>query len=101
MLMQNASAFVSTPSLMGLKKSEIRSRPSVSVRMQVDLLQRVEALKLLTTVSKTGLLSKVEEAGLFSKLEEQVQQLFCKYGYVVLNVILEHYLWLAGCFVPS
>ena len=59
MFMQNACAYVSSPSLIGLK-------------MKVNLLQKVETLKVLTAVSKAGLLSKVENSRLLTKLEKQV-----------------------------
>ena len=72
MFMQNACAFVSSPSLIGLKKSEIRNSPAVSLQMKVNLLQKVETLKVLTAVSKAGLLSKVENSRLLTKLEKQV-----------------------------
>ncbi len=65
-----ASAFLPTPTN-GLTRP-MRLRSSTSVQMKVDLLQKVETLKVLTAVSKAGLLSKVEKAGLLSKLEKEV-----------------------------
>ncbi|EKX53672.1 hypothetical protein GUITHDRAFT_100650 [Guillardia theta CCMP2712] len=67
-----ASAFAPSSSL---PNSIASARPSslCSLRMQsreVDLLERVETLKVLSAVSKAGVLSKVEKSGLLSKLEK-------------------------------
>lgn len=70
LLLLGSNAFMPT-SLTGLKRSA-NLRSSTSVQMKVDLLQKVETLKVLTAVSKAGILSKVEKAGLLSKLEKQV-----------------------------
>jgi hypothetical protein len=71
LLSTHAHAFVSTPALINLRRSDSRSA-STSLKMKVDLLKQVETLKVLTAVSKSGLLSKIEKAGLLSKLEKQV-----------------------------
>ena len=71
-VIHNTDAFVATSALSGLARTEIRTRPT-AVQMKVDLLEKVQTLKVLTAVSKAGLLSKVEKAGLLSKLEKQVK----------------------------
>jgi hypothetical protein len=70
-LIHDSNAFIATSALSGLARNEVRTRP-VAVQMKVDLLQKVQTLKVLTAVSKAGLLSKVEMAGLLSKLEKEV-----------------------------
>ena len=72
LLANHAHAFVSTPALINLRKSDPRTSSPTSLKMKVNLLQQVETLKVLTAVSKSGLLSKIEKAGLLSKLEKQV-----------------------------
>eukprot|EP00287_Rhodomonas_sp_CCMP768_P005761 CAMPEP_0196736096 /NCGR_PEP_ID=MMETSP1091-20130531/14271_1 /TAXON_ID=302021 /ORGANISM="Rhodomonas sp., Strain CCMP768" /LENGTH=176 /DNA_ID=CAMNT_0042079793 /DNA_START=46 /DNA_END=576 /DNA_ORIENTATION=- len=66
-----ASAFTAPASLP--LRSSVRANAATPVKMQqqVDLLERVETLKVLTAVSKAGLLSKAEKAGLLSTLEKQ------------------------------
>jgi len=41
----------------------------IALQPQVDLLERVETLKLLSAINKAGVLTKIERAGLLSKLE--------------------------------
>jgi hypothetical protein len=72
LLANHAHAFMSTPTLINLRRSDSRTNSPTSLKMKVDLLKQVETLKVLTAVSKSGLLSKIEKAGLLSKLEKQV-----------------------------
>jgi hypothetical protein len=65
-------AFTAPMALNGLKRSSRTFESSTSLKMKINILERVETLKVLTAVSRAGLLSKVEKAGLLSQLEKQV-----------------------------
>jgi hypothetical protein len=72
LLLHGTNAFM-MPSVNVLQRS-IQLRSSSSMQMNVNLLERIETLKVLTALSKTGLLSKVEKSGLLSKLEKEVSK---------------------------
>ena len=104
LLANHAHAFISTPALISLRRSDSRTSSPTSLNMKVDLLKQVETLKVLTAVSKSGLLSKIEKAGLLSKLEKQVYFFNDSISVVIVPYRLICFVSIlpsAGCAVPS
>jgi hypothetical protein len=68
-LAASASAFAPGAALPAMRRAAVSS-PACATRMaKVDLLERVETLKLLSALSNAGVLTKIERSGLLSKLE--------------------------------
>merc|ERR1711966_407797 len=69
-LTAQASAFAPGAALPAMRRAAAPAAVSATRMQKVDLLERVETLKLLTALNKAGVLTKIESAGALSAAEK-------------------------------